>query len=244
MLKLVEVEFCKLRRKKVMWIMLLAAFVMPFFAFLYFGYLGKTNIEPALFYKWSAFGCTLFLILPFILGFLSIMLIHDENQYDMLKQLWIVPVSKIGYFFSKFFIVFLYSLCFMIINAAASVLFSVIPNYVAFEWNSIAFLVERCLEIAGLTAFAALPVLAVTVSQKGYIFPMCITLIYIFAGFFITPVNSYLHPLSCISVIISRGGAVPGIALLEPNLPLAFFSMCVWGIASVALAVVTLGKRK
>ena len=172
------------------------------------------------------------------------MLIHDENQYDMLKQLWIVPVSKIGYFFSKFFIVFLYSLCFMIINAAASVLFSVIPNYVAFEWNSIAFLVERCLEIAGLTAFAALPVLAVTVSQKGYIFPMCITLIYIFAGFFITPVNSYLHPLSCISVIISRGGAVPGIALLEPNLPLAFFSMCVWGIASVALAVVTLGKRK
>ena len=36
MLKLVEVEFCKLRRKKVMWIMLLAAFVMPFFAFLYF----------------------------------------------------------------------------------------------------------------------------------------------------------------------------------------------------------------
>ena len=220
------------------------ALVMPFFAFLYFGYLGKKNIEPVLFYKWSAFGFTLFLILPFILGLLSIMLLHDENRYDMLKQLWIVPVSKAGYFFGKFFMVFLYSLCFMMINAAASVLFSVIPNYVAFDWRSIAFLVERCLEIAGLTAFAILPVFAVTVSQKGYIFPMCITLIYIFAGFFITPVNSYLHPLSCISVIISRGGVIPGVALLEPNLPLAFFSMCVWGIASVVLAVATLGKRK
>ena len=124
MLRLVEVEFYKLRRKKVMWMMLLAALVMPFFAFLYFGYLGKKNIEPVLFYKWSAFGFTLFLILPFILGLLSIMLLHDENRYDMLKQLWIVPVSKAGYFFGKFFMVFLYSLCFMMINAAASVLFS------------------------------------------------------------------------------------------------------------------------
>ena len=100
MLRLVEVEFYKLRRKKVMWMMLLAALVMPFFAFLYFGYLGKKNIEPVLFYKWSAFGFTLFLILPFILGLLSIMLLHDENRYDMLKQLWIVPVSKAGYFLS------------------------------------------------------------------------------------------------------------------------------------------------
>lgn len=48
--------------------MLLSAFVMPFFAFLYFGYLGQTNIDPRLFYKWSAFGCTLFIILPFILS--------------------------------------------------------------------------------------------------------------------------------------------------------------------------------
>ena len=170
MLRLVEVEFYKLRRKKVMWMMLLAALVMPFFAFLYFGYLGKKNIEPVLFYKWSAFGFTLFLILPFILGLLSIMLLHDENRYDMLKQLWIVPVSKEGYFFSKFFMVFLYSLCFMMINAAASVLFSVIPNYVAFDWRSIAFLVERCLEIAGLTAFAILPVFAVTVSQNAHLY--------------------------------------------------------------------------
>lgn len=133
MLRLVEVEFYKLRRKKVMWMMLLAALVMPFFAFLYFGYLGKKNIEPVLFYKWSAFGFTLFLILPFILGLLSIMLLHDENRYDMLKQLWIVPVSKEGYFFGKFFMVFLYSLCFMMINAAASVLFDCFCDFACFR---------------------------------------------------------------------------------------------------------------
>lgn len=46
LLKLVKLEFCKLRRKKLIWLMLLSAFVMPFFAFLYFGYLGQTNIDP------------------------------------------------------------------------------------------------------------------------------------------------------------------------------------------------------
>ena len=143
MLKLVKLEFCKLRRKKLIWLMLLSAFVMPFFAFLYFGYLGQTNIDPRLFYKWSAFGCTLFIILPFILGLFSTMLMHDENRYDMLKQLWIVPVSKMGYFFSKFFVVLIYSVCFMLITAFASVLFSVIPNYVVFEWSSVLFLLER-----------------------------------------------------------------------------------------------------
>ena len=122
LLKLVKLEFCKLRRKKIIWLMLLSAFVMPFFAFLYFGYLGQTNIDPRLFYKWSAFGYTVFIILPFILGLFGTMLMHDENRYDMLKQLWIVPVSKMGYFFSKFRCIDLfrlfyayYSICFCIV---------------------------------------------------------------------------------------------------------------------------------
>ena len=122
MLKLIQVEFLKLRRRKLIWIMLLAAFVMPFFALLYFNYFGKTGVDPMLFYKWSAFGYTSFIILPFILGILCTILMHDENRYDMMKQLWIVPVSKMGYFFSKFVIVLVYAICFMLITAVASVL--------------------------------------------------------------------------------------------------------------------------
>ena len=103
MLKLIHMEFMKLRRRKLIWLMLLAALFMPFFAFLYFHYLGDTGIVPAAFYRWSAFGFTLFIILPFVLGMLCAVLVHDENRFDVLKQLWIVPVSKLGYFFSKFF---------------------------------------------------------------------------------------------------------------------------------------------
>ena len=162
----------------------------------------------------------------------------------MLKQLWIVPISKMGYFFSKFFVVLTYSICFMFINAFATVLFGVIPNYVVFEWSSILFLLERCFEIAVLTAIAILPILAVSASQKGYIFPICITLLYVFAGFLITPVNTWLHPISCIMVIIARNGAVPGMTLPQSSVPLELLSICVWGIASVLFANLRLSKRK
>lgn len=225
--------------------MLLAALVMPFFAFLYFHYFGKTGIDPVMFYKWSAFGYTLFIILPFILGMLCTMLMHDENRYDMLKQIWIVPVSKMGYFFSKFFVVLIYSICFMLITAIASVLFSVVPGYVTFEWESVLFLLEKCIEIAFLTALAMLPLLAIAAAQKGYILPVCITLIYIFAGFFIMPINSCLHPLSSISVIISREGDIPGLTSPQAvSVPFALLCITVWGIAAIIFANIRLGKRK
>ncbi|MGN6710809.1 ABC transporter permease [Anaerocolumna jejuensis] len=245
MLKLIQTEFLKLRRRKLLWIMMLAAFVMPFFTLIYFHYFGKTGVEPIKFYKMSVFGFTVLIILPFVLGMLCTVLMHDENQNDMLKQLWIVPISKMGYFFSKFFIVLLYSICFMLITAVASVLFSVLPGYVAFEWGSVLLLLKRCLEIGFISAFAMLPILAIAASQKGYILPVCITLIYSFLGFSIMTVNMYLHPLSSIVVIIARNGDIPGIAFTQTiNVPLAFLCICVWDIAAVLLANITLRRRK
>ena len=51
MLKLIQTEFLKLRRRKLIWLMLLSALIMPFFALLYFNYFGKTGVEPIKFYK-------------------------------------------------------------------------------------------------------------------------------------------------------------------------------------------------
>ena len=101
MLNLVQTEFLKLRRKKMIWFMLLAAFIMPFFSFIYYNYFEANGIDPVAFYKLAAFGYTPFIILPFVLGVFCVVLMHDENRYDMLKQLWIVPVSKMGYFFQQ-----------------------------------------------------------------------------------------------------------------------------------------------
>ncbi|HIW81587.1 MAG TPA: ABC transporter permease, partial [Candidatus Acetatifactor stercoripullorum] len=63
MLNLVQTEFLKLRRKKMIWLMLLAAAIMPFFSFVYFSYFEARGIDPVAFYKLSAFGYTTFIIL-------------------------------------------------------------------------------------------------------------------------------------------------------------------------------------
>lgn len=245
LLKLIQTEFLKLRRRKLIWLMLLSALIMPFFALLYFNYFGKTGVEPIQFYKWSAFSYTLWIILPVVLGILCTMLMYEENQYDMLKQLWIVPISKIGYFFSKFFVILIYSICFMLTTAVASVLFSVLSGYVVFNWGSILYLLKKCLEIGVITAFVMLPILAIAASQKGYILPVCITLIYVFSGFALMTINMYLHPLSSMGVVIIRNKDIPGITFSqEINVPLAFLCICIWSIVSLLFANIALGKRK
>ena len=117
------------------------------------------------------------------------MLMYDENQYNMLKQLWIVPVNPMGYFFSKFVVVLFYSVLFMVLTAVTSILAGVLPGYIVWEWSSILYLLRKCMEISVLTAFSVLPILAVAASQKGYILPVCVTLIYTFLGFILLMVN-------------------------------------------------------
>ena len=243
MLRLIQTEFLKLRRRKLVGLMLLSALIMPFLAFLLFKYVKQTGGDPLQFYRWSAFGYTMFIILPVVLGMLCTMLMREENQYDMLKQLWIVPISKMGYVFSKFFVVMIYSSCFMLITAVASVIFSVVPGYVAFEWGNVLFLLKKCLEIGVLTAFAMIPILAIAASQKGYILPVCITLVYAFSGFILMTVNMYLHPLSSMAVIVIRN--IPSLAATQAiNIPLALLCICVWDIIAVLLTNITLRRRK
>ena len=172
------------------------------------------------------------------------MLIHEEKQSDLLKQLWIVPVGKLEYFFSKFSVMLIYSVGFMLFTAIASILFSVLPGYVSFEWESVLYLLERCLEIGVLTALAMLPVLAIAVSRKGYIFPVCITLVYAFCGFIFMSINMYLLPLTSMAVIVMRNKDIPGIAFSQTiNIPMAFLCICIWGIAAVLLAKIALKEK-
>ena len=244
MLNLIQTEFLKLRRRILIPLMLLAALFMPFFTLMYFNYFGKKGIDPLQFYKMSAFGYTMFIILPFILGILCTMIMHDENQNDMLKQLWIVPISKTGFFISKFFVVLAYSICFMLITAVASVLFSVLSGYVVFELGSVLYLLERCLEIGVLTAFAMLPILALATSRKGYILPVSLTLVYAFFGFFMMGMNMYLHPITSTATIIMRNGDIPGLEFTQAiSVPLALLCICIWDIAATILARISLGRK-
>ena len=243
MLKLTQTEFLKLRRRKFILLMLLAALLMPFLAIFYFRDIRETGIDTIQFYKWTAFSYTPWIILPVVLGVFSTMLMYDEHQNDMLKQLWIVPISKTKYFFSKFIVVLSYSICFMLLTAGLSVLFGMLPGYITFEWGSFCYLLKKCMEIAILTAFAIMPLLAVAAAGKSYIFPVCVTLVYTFLGFILLMVNMYLHPLSSMSAIVMRD--IPGVVLAQTlNIPAALICITIWCAGSVVLAILALGKRK
>lgn len=184
LLNLVQTEFLKLRRRKFIWFMLFAALFMPFVGIFYFGTSRATEINPLQFYKWTSFSYTPWIILPLVLGMLCTMLMYDEIQNDMLKQLWIIPVNRMGYFFSKFVVVLFYSICFMLLNAVSSIFIGVVPGIIAFTSDSVSFLVIKCFEIGLLTPIAMIPILAIATSQGGYILSVCVTIIYTFSKCF------------------------------------------------------------
>ena len=154
-----------------------------------------------------------------------------------------VPVNKMAYFFSKFAVVLVYSICFMLVTATASILTGILSGYIPFDSESVLYLLRKCMEISLLTAFAMLPVLAVAAAQKGYILPVCLTLIYTFLGFILLMVNMYLHPLSSMTAIVMYD--IPGVVFDQPlNIPAAFLCIGVWAAASAVLANVALVRRK
>ena len=242
MLNLIKVEFLKLRRRSLIWLMMLAAIFMPALGVFYYN--GGVSVTGSMqFYKWSAFSYTQWIILPAVLGIFITMLMYYENQNDMLKQLWIVPVNKLKFLISKFAIVIFYSVCFMLVVAIASVFLGTFVNGVDIDLHNIGFLFLKCLEIGVLTAFAMLPILAIAAAQKGYIFPICVVLLYTFLGFILLMVNMYLHPLSSMSAIVSHD--IPGVSLpQEPKILLASICIFLWGIVSLVLANVVLRNRK
>lgn len=243
MLNLIQSEFLKLRRRKFIWLMLFAALFMPIMGLIYFGGTNPDEITPLKFYKWTALSYTQWIILPLVLGMLCTMLMYDENQNDMLKQLWIIPVSKMGYFFSKFAVVFMYAICFMLMVAVSSFLVGVISGLIVFTTESFSFLFIKCLESGVITPFAMIPVLAIAASQKGYILPVCVTILYTFLGFILLMVNMYIHPLSGATAILMQN--IKGVTLNEPvSIGKAVLCIGVWAGISTLWAEIMLRKGK
>lgn len=243
MLDLICVEFLKLRRKKFVGLMLLTALVMPLFSVFYFAPLDKTGLEPVEFFKWTAFSYTPWIILPVALGLVCTMLMYDEHQHDVLKQLWMIPVRPALYYLAKASVVMAFSIAFMLLTAGASILTGFFAASLSPSGADIIYLLRKCLEIGGIAPLCMLPILAIAASQKGYILPVCASLVYTFLGFILLMVNMYIHPLSSMTAIVMRD--IPGVVMQEPvDLLRGFVCIGVWGIASIVWAVITLSKRK
>ena len=244
LLKFIHIELLKLRRRKCLILTLAASPIMPFLSMLYFKYIGKPNVEPVLFYKWSVFGFTCWMILPFILGILSSLLFYTESSNHINTYFWIIPVCKLKYFFGKFFILFIYSFIFILLTFIWTVLFADLSGCVAQEISSIFYLSRKCIEISILLPLVMLPLLAAAMLINGYVLPVCLTLVYIFSGFMLAPQSPCLHPLSAFSVLLNRDGEIPGVPMSPPSLLVsACYCILLWDFFSVLIAGISLKKK-
>ena len=218
MLNVVRVEFSKLRRWKLLRVLPLLSLVLPAITFSYFATHPDYLTDMGL-YKQALFSFNIFLILPAILGVLASMLVYNEQRCDVLKQLWIIPVSKGGYLFAKWVVVLTVSLAFMML----------------LSWNGemMAFVLYKGIEAAVLEAVAVIPILALAVSHKGYLLPCCAAIIYAFLGFIVAQTNPYLIPSACAVLCISRD--LPNIIMPCAYQP--FFAVLCFGGWAVASGI-------
>lgn len=234
MLNLVKVEFLKLKRKKIVWMMFPATLLMPLLAIIYFGNIDLSG-NAIKYFKWTIFSYNLWLILPIILGIFSTMIVFMEYENDTFKALWIVPIQKTKLLISKFIIVFLYTLVFMGLSILFTLLFGRIIHHIEMDHFLLIFLIRKCFEISGLLSVSMLPILSIAFLTKKYILPICITIVYAFSGFVILMVNMYIHPLSSSTAIVLRD--VTGIVLNQDiNI---FYSLLCIGIWVVGFTIVT-----
>lgn len=243
MLRLLQMEYYKLRRRKTVWLLMLSSLVMPIVAIIYFRHESGNGISAIQFYKWAVFSYTPWIILPVVLGVLAALLIYNENQHDVLKQLWIIPISKARFFLVKFTVLFIFSVGFMLLSAIFSGLLGTMLGYFSFDWESTVFSATKSVEIGVLVSFAMAPMLAVATMQKGYIIPVCATLLYTFSGFILLMVNPHFHPLSCADALLVRN--IPGVALNRSiNIPIAVSCIGLWDLASFIAAINVLKSGK
>lgn len=232
MLNVVRVEFSKLRRWKLLRVLPLLSLVLPAITFSYFATHPDYLTDMGL-YKQALFSFNIFLILPAILGVLASMLVYNEQSCDVLKQLWIIPVSKGGYLFAKWVVVLTVSLAFMMLAVAFIFAFGLAFGFLSWNGEMMAFVLYKGIEAAVLEAVAVIPILALAVSHKGYLLPCCAAIIYAFLGFIVAQTNPYLIPSACAILCISRD--LPNIIMPCAYQP--FFAVLCFGGWAVASGI-------
>lgn len=132
MLKLICVEFKKLRRRREVLFMLLAAFIMPAVSLFYF-YTHRDMLTDIGLYKQAILSFNIFLILPALLGILSATIVYREQADDVFKQLLIIPLKKEQLMLAKWAVTLVFSEAFMIISTLFTISVGLCLNLVSLD---------------------------------------------------------------------------------------------------------------
>ena len=228
-------ELKKLRRRPAILLMPLASVVMPVISLAYFS-THRYVLTDSMVYKQAIFSFNIFLILPALLGIFSAMGSYGERANNVLNQLWIVPVGRGAFLFSKWFITFVFALAFMLLSELFTLGFGLLFRLLTFDPPLIGFFLWKGVEAAVVLALSNLPILALALLSKGYLLPCCAAIVYAFCGFIFASTSPYIVPSASAIFYIEHN--LPDVYFPQPYNPFAIFlCFAVWILLSVLSAV-------
>ncbi|MCC5465671.1 ABC transporter permease [Pelosinus baikalensis] len=176
MLKLIKCEFWKLKRKKFVNFVVLAAFLfpIPFTALVMGGSLGSVEAFEGLFGMIVSMGESI--MLPCVIGIIASMLFFMERDNDTLKNLRVIPISTSKIATAKILVLFILGFIFSMVSVGAAMIGGVI---VGGHIDGIIFKLGIAAITGVLYTAGTLPVIiAIVFFNRSYIFSIIITLFY------------------------------------------------------------------
>ncbi len=180
MLKLISCELAKLKRKKFISLVILAAFMFPpplALMMLTPNMLERYDTKAELFDDFYQFvlGYAVELLLPCIIGVIAALLFFMERDNDTFKNLRTIPVTSTQLIFAKIAVLFLFGLIFCLASAAVAILCG---NLIA-EVNGLAYKLWLAVKMGIFITAGTLPLVALVVFfSKTYIFSVLLCVFY------------------------------------------------------------------
>ncbi|WP_165921104.1 ABC transporter permease [Paenibacillus albiflavus] len=245
MLSLIHTEMLKLKRKRMLWVMFGIAAAMPALITFYASGISRENslMDSFMdFYKMSL-GYMNILILPCMLGILGTMIFTDEYKNDTMKQLAVVPVTKIELLISKIAMLFILSTTIMLFTGVLNVIGGFIAGgFSDINGTLILRVFSLCLISGLLTPLALMPVvLVIVISKKGYILPISLNVVYVFLGYIAASSLVGIHPISSLMKIVWHNNK-EGV-LLDGSLPMSMINIAAIALVCFATSALFLKRR-
>lgn len=180
MLKLIRCEFLKLKRKKFIQLVILAAFVFPIpltylmtTASIMERYADKADAFDGLFNMVLGYGIQF--LLPCIIGVIAAILFFMERDNNTFKNIRTIPITSTKIVVTKILVIFLFGVIFCVVSIMATVL----CGTVTFKVNGIVYKLCLAVQTGIFITAGTLPLVVLVVFfSKNYIFSILLCVFY------------------------------------------------------------------
>ena len=251
MLKLIICEFAKLKRKKLILLVMLSAFIFPIPVTVMMTtpqMTGKFDNDIEIFNACFQFimGYGVELLLPCVIGVIAAVLFFMERDNDTFKNLRTIPVTSSQMIFAKIIVLFVMGVIFSLVSALAAVLCGSLVS----EVNGVAYKLFVALEMGIFVTAGTLPLVVLVVFfSKTYIFSVLLCVFYSVlsltaeSSFGVLPkALCWLMPIPLTTLWsagdMTRHGVIESVGVLEYLQPTTFQTIAILGVWAVVSVIV------